>query len=93
MNKSIVDALNAQIKEEIASAYIYFGISADMQAKNWKGVALWFQMQAQEELAHAMKIYGYINSCGERAILEAIDKPKQDYGTILEAFRGCDLSL
>ena len=43
MNKSIVDALNAQIKEEIASAYIYFGISADMQAKNWKGVALWFQ--------------------------------------------------
>ncbi len=86
MKKNLVNALNNQIREELASAYIYFAIAADMEAKNWKGVAHWFMAQAQEEVGHAMKFYHFLNSRGEKAELEKIEKPKAEYDSILAAF-------
>lgn len=82
----MVDALNEQINEEFASAYIYLGIAADMEASNWNGVATWFKKQAHEEAGHAMKIYGYLFERGERAVLSTIEAPGKQYTSILEAF-------
>ena len=86
MEKQMVDALNEQFREELASAYIYMGISTDMKAKNWGGVSGWFQKQTQEEFGHAMKIYGYLFERGECCELPALDKPKQSYDSVLAAF-------
>jgi ferritin len=86
MDKRLVDSLNEQLREELASGYVYLGIAADMEAKNWIGTATWFKKQAHEEAIHAMKIYGYLFSRGERAVLQTIEAPKQDYNSILEAF-------
>lgn len=82
----MLDALNEQMREEINSAYIYTAIAADMEAQNWKGVSAWFKAQAKEELGHAMKFYGYINERGEKAIMPALDKPKESWGSILNAY-------
>ena len=86
MDKKLVDALNVQIKEELASAYIYAAMAADMEYKNWEGAAAWFKTQAQEEVGHAFKMYGFINSRGDKAIFDAIDKPKDSYDSVQAAF-------
>ena len=86
MDKNLVTALNVQLKEEINSAYLYLAMAADMEAKNWKGVAAWFKGQAQEEMVHAFKIYDYLFSRGERAVLAAIAKPQESWGSIKAAY-------
>lgn len=43
-------------------------------------------VQYQEEMTHAMKIYDYLNEQGEKVILEAIEKPPSEFGTVLEMF-------
>jgi ferritin len=86
MQKKMVEALNDQIREELASGYIYLAMATDMEAKNWKGIASWFKKQAHEEAGHAMKIYGYLYERGERVTLGALEAPKSSYKSILEAF-------
>lgn len=86
MDKKLVDALNEQFREELSSGYLYLGMAACMEAKNWIGTATWFKQQANEEAMHAMKIYTYLFERGEQAVLSTIDAPKQDFASILEAF-------
>lgn len=86
MDKKMLEALNKQINEELFSSYLYLAMSADFAAKNLNGAAHWMSMQAKEELGHAMKIFGYINERGERAVLEAIEKPAESWDSMLEAF-------
>ena len=86
MDKNLAEALKGQLKEEIASAYIYLAISADMEAKNLKGVAQWFRIQVNEEWLHAMKFYNYLIARGERAVLPALEKPQETWDSIKAAF-------
>ncbi len=86
MDKRMVDGLNEQFREELASGYIYLGIAADMQARNWSGVANWFAKQAHEEAGHAMKFYHYLFQRNERAVLSTIEAPRKSYERILDAF-------
>ena len=78
--------LNAQINKETFSAYYYFSMAAWAENENFGGVASFFKKQAQEELGHAMKIYGYVNERGNAVILEAIEKPKTDFASVEELF-------
>lgn len=86
MDKNLVNALNGQLKEEINSSYLYLSMGADMEAKNWKGVAAWFKAQAQEEMGHVFKIYGHLISRGQRVVLPAIDKPQETWESIKSAY-------
>ena len=54
-------SLNEQLNKEMYSSYIYLAMAADLEAKNLSGFAHWMMLQASEEHAHAMKIYGYLN--------------------------------
>jgi ferritin len=51
-----------------------------------KGFANWFMVQYQEEMAHAMKFYDYINAQGEQVKLEAIDQPPTIFESPLDMF-------
>ena len=82
----VLDALNAQIQKEIESAYIYLGMAAYFDGMNFPGFSHWMKIQYEEEMAHAFKIYHYINSRGEKVILEAIAKPSVDFSSPLEVF-------
>lgn len=86
MKKKIQDALNAQINEELYSAYIYFSMAAYFKSMNLDGFAHWMEIQTQEELSHAFKIYNYMNDRGGRPAMAAISKPPMKWKSPLDAF-------
>lgn len=61
-------------------------MSAYSSYSGLKGFANWFMVQYQEEMAHAMKIYDYINDQGGQVKLEAIDKPATEFESTLDMF-------
>jgi ferritin len=79
-------ALNEQIKEELSSAYTYLGMAAYCESINFGGMAHWLELQAKEELEHAMKIYGHVNDRGGKVALKAIPEPKPEYASPLAVF-------
>jgi ferritin len=87
MSQKLLDALNDQIQAELHSAYIYLAMSAHFEAEALPGCAGWMRQQAREEVAHAMRLFGFINDRRGRVVLKAIDKPEKDYGRPLEVFK------
>ncbi|CAB3287463.1 putative bacterial non-heme ferritin-like protein [Methanocaldococcus lauensis] len=86
IKENILNALNKQINKEFYSAYLYLSMSAYAESLGLKGFAQWFKVQSQEELDHAMKIYSYVIERGGRVKLYAIEKPKNDWMSIIEVF-------
>ncbi|MCD4844015.1 MAG: ferritin [Methanosarcinales archaeon] len=86
LSEKMTDALNNQLNKEIYSAYLYMSMSAYSSYSGLKGFANWFMVQYQEEMAHAMKIYDYINDQGGQVKLEAIDKPATEFESTLDMF-------
>lgn len=87
LSKSLQNALNEQIKNELYSAYVYLSMSAHFEAANLRGFAHWMRVQSQEEVAHAMRIFDFINDRGGRVVLQAIDEPPADFKSPLEVFQ------
>jgi ferritin len=61
LSKKMANALNDHVNKELYSAYLYLSMAAYFRSINLTGFANWMQVQIQEELAHAMKFYSYIN--------------------------------
>jgi ferritin len=83
INKSIQDAMNAQIGKEISSAYLYLSMAAHFEAANWPGFAHWMKVQNQEEMTHAMKFFDFILSRGGQVVLPGIPQPPSAFTTHL----------
>jgi len=90
ISKKMEKQLNIQINKEMYSFYLYLAMAADLREKYLEGFSHYFQVQAKEEMNHAMKIYGYVNEQGGRVILDAIDKPQEGFKDAEEIF---DLAL
>jgi ferritin len=86
INKKIEDALNEQINAELYSAYLYFSMEAYFESLNLSGFANWMMVQTQEELAHVMKIYRFVNERSSRVLLKAIAQPPTEWDSPLAAF-------
>jgi ferritin len=86
LSKTIQDAMNEQIKNELYSAYLYLSMSAYCEAANLPGFAHWMRVQAQEEETHAMKFYDFIYERGGRVVLQAIDQPPVEFQSPLHVF-------
>ncbi len=84
--KRLEEQMNGQLNYELYSAYIYQAMSADFKAKGFNGFANWMQVQAQEELAHAMGFHNYILSRGGKVKLMKIDAPPTTWKSALDAF-------
>ena len=87
MQAEVLNALNDQIRMELSSGYVYLAMAAQFEAESYDGFARWMRLQAQEELAHAMRLFDYVNRRGGRVVLQEIARPPEAYGTPLEAFR------
>lgn len=83
---NMAKALNGHLNAELYSSYLYLAMSAYSSFKGWKGAGNWFYVQAQEEMIHVQKMYDYIDSHGAQIVLEAIDKPPTDFGSMLKVF-------
>jgi len=86
LSENMTDALNNQLNKEVYSAYLYMSMSAYSSYSGLKGFANWFMVQYQEEMAHAMKIYDYIDSQGQQVKLMAIDQPPTEFESSLDMF-------
>jgi ferritin len=86
LSKSLCDAMNTQVQNELASAYLYLAMSAGCAAQNLKGSAHWLKMQWEEELLHATKMLDYIIERGNEVRLDAIPRPAFEFETLSAVF-------
>ena len=86
MDPRMTEALNRQINEELASWYIYLSMATWLEDENWSGMAHWVKKQAQEEMNHAMKIYGFVNERRAKVDLSAIPAPKTSWDSVTQLF-------
>ncbi|MGD8786528.1 MAG: ferritin [Phycisphaerales bacterium] len=86
ISKKMEKALNEQVNAEMYSAYMYLSMEAYFKSKNLNGFANWMRAQTQEEMIHAMKIYGFIHERGGKVTLKAIDGPPTQWESPLAVF-------
>ncbi len=86
ISEKISKSLNEQLNREFYSGYIYLGMSAFASKLGFNGCAKWFNMQYQEEMVHAMKLFKYLEDQGSDIELKDIKAPKIKAKTIVEAF-------
>lgn len=86
LSTKMQDAFNRQLNEELFSSYLYMSMSAYFESANLKGMASWMRVQAQEELAHAMKFFSFIHERDGQAVLTGIEGPKTEWSSALDAF-------
>jgi ferritin len=86
IGKTMQDAMNDQINKELFSSYLYLSMAAWFEDKKLPGFAKWIRVQETEEREHAMKFYDFILGRGGRVTLTALEAPKTEWKTTLEAF-------
>ncbi|MBI9073041.1 MAG: ferritin [Melioribacteraceae bacterium] len=86
IKKRMEDELNKQINAEFYSSYLYLSMAAYFEEKNLAGFSNWMNVQAQEEWAHGLKIFNFVNERGGSVKLMAIDAPKNEWNNIIEVF-------
>lgn len=85
-SQELLTSLNEQVNFEFYSSYTYLAMAAYAESNDLDGIANFFRVQAQEELSHAMKLYGYIFQKGGNVELNAIEKPSSEYESIVDVF-------
>ena len=80
------DALNEQVNAEMWSAYLYLSMAMHFEAEGYAGIANWYKVQWQEELAHAEILRNWINSRGGHVVLKAIAAVPTSWASPLDAF-------
>ena len=86
INEKMEKAFNDQINKELYSEYLYLAMKSYFVELNLQGFVNWFNVQVQEEHAHAMGMYDYVHERGGKVELFAIDKPEVEGKTPLEVF-------
>lgn len=86
LNEKMENAFNDQINKELYSEYLYLAMKSVFEEMNLPGFVNWFDVQVQEERAHAMGMYDYVHERGGSVKLFAIDKPEVKGSTPLEVF-------
>ncbi|MCE1247054.1 MAG: ferritin [Firmicutes bacterium] len=87
ISTKMAEALNDQINAEMQSSYLYLSMATWFDAQGWEGMTKWMVGQAKEEDSHAHKIVRYISEQQSRVLLKAIEQPKTEWSSPLEAFQ------
>jgi ferritin len=86
ISDNLLKALNEQMNYEFYSSQTYLSMASYCAAEGFDGYANFFEVQAEEEKFHAMKIYHYINTVRKRVIVTGMPDPVTDFASILDAF-------
>ncbi|ERP31715.1 ferritin [Chitinivibrio alkaliphilus] len=86
LSKKIETALNEQIQKELFSEYQYLAMAAYCADEDLAGFENFFMVHTQEERFHAMKIYRYILDRGGKVSLRPLEKPQNEFSSLIEAF-------
>ena len=86
-SKKLLDAMNEQMKNEFASAYLYLAMAGYFQSEDLPGIANWMRVQALEELTHGEKFFHFICDAAGRTDVRAIEGPQNSYKSPLDCFK------
>jgi ferritin len=86
INEKLQNAFNVQINKELYSEYLYLAMKTYFMEQNLLGFVNWFDVQVQEEHAHAMGMFNYLSERGGTIELMQIDKPVFKGSSPLEIF-------
>ena len=86
MNANVEASLNQQINAEEHSSRLYFAMAVWCERNGFPGSAKYLYTHADEERMHMIKLVHYINERGGNAITDALQKPQNDWDSILDVF-------
>jgi len=86
-SNKLLDAMNEQMKNEFASAYLYLAMAGYYQSEDLPGIANWMRVQALEELTHGEKFFHFICDAAGRTDIRAIEAPQNSYKSPLDCFK------
>ena len=86
LTKKVEAAMNDQLQKELASAYVYLGMSAFCERQSLPGMAAWLRRQFDEEQQHAFKFYNFIIDRGAAVELKTLEAPPTTYASPLNVF-------
>jgi ferritin len=86
MTDKMQKAFNDQINAEMFSGYLYLQMANYFDERNLAGMAQWMEVQAQEEMLHAMKFLRHLHDRGAEVHLQQIDEPPQSWDSVEAAF-------
>lgn len=76
MNSEMIGRLNDQMGLEFTSGYLYLGFAARLESLALPGAAHWYKVQAEEELAHGMRIFDHLVLRGAEPELSTLSAPQ-----------------
>ncbi|MGA1933363.1 ferritin [Arcobacter sp. YIC-464] len=87
ISKELQKSLIEQLNKEYHSAYIYLGMSAYCSKQGFNGASNWFLIQYQEEVAHGMKLFKYLEDQDVEIKLPKIEEVSVEYKSLLDVFK------
>ena len=87
ISDAVAKAINYQIQKELYSAYVYLSMAAYFEQENLPGAGNWMRLQSNEEVAHAMKLFDFLNDRGARVVLMPIQGPPADFPSPIAVFQ------
>lgn len=75
LNSEVAAALNRQVNSELNASHVYLAIAAYFDDQSLAGFGTWFRAHAQEEKAHAMRLYDHLVKRGAPVELSGIPQP------------------
>lgn len=85
INQTVVDALNKQVVEEFTASLQYTAIALYFDSETLPELTNFFQIQADEERGHALKLLQYISDAGGQPVISATKEVKNHFETAAEA--------
>jgi len=86
LKEEIENILNEQIRVEAHSSSIYLAMSSWCDNQGYDFSASFFEKQAEEERAHMLKIFKYVNDRGGRAVSPEITNIPKDFESFRSVF-------
>ena len=86
INETLEKAFNDQINAEFYSEYLYLSMYAYFDRMNLQGFKNWMDVQRQEERAHAMGLFQYLQDRGGKVTIDKIEQPKTNWESPLDVF-------
>ena len=86
ISEAIVDLLNEQVVMECYASATYLSMASWCDQKGLQNSAAFFYAQAEEERAHMLKIFKFINDAGGGAISPAVLEVPQHFDSLKSIF-------
>ncbi|MDI9358319.1 MAG: ferritin [Phycisphaerales bacterium] len=86
LSNNLEKLLNTQMNNEFHAEYTYLAMAAYFHKLDLDGIANYFHVQANEERAHALKIFQFLLSKGGTVVLKNIEAPSADFKGTIDVF-------